>query len=718
MRIILTKVNDYLKSEGKELSAELPHYWSPAEFDGAWIVTIKDPTTGGKIVRGSFLKPDIKKLQREFPGSEIGEPIERGQRASFDMEQFEYVLRSLSEEQRNPASAALAEGWRRRGIRRHGMKREGAAGSMGTEGGRRGLDAYEEVSEKHIRKIHTYLSNRALDKVYTELYNFEPAKKKPFAHGYTLEAIDQARGGMNDTMQKISEGIGEITRDTIASFTLDKVVMPSSALRGGLRNLNEAKSALLLGFANLPYMGLNGIQSTYVLPKLLGMGPEYSKMGILDLGKAVPSAMYKAAQTLMNPEHPDIVALNRLGTFDAILKQEWSTYATDIHTLIATTKDHFTGMSANMAVERHAVRKPSALMFLNMLREMGYEKIAKTPDEIYQLTKNMTDDYMALQARHKKPHIFGRTGLFGTATGPLQSFTTTWLAQLREYSLQALKTHQNPANVLPLASFLYLSYVTAGLIGMIGGKEWEVISQWYNETFNANLPGWTEIVMTMSKDDDVRFGMLSNTIGVNIGASAAAPTITGSFAPGVSLGIDLGKIMWTNLKELGALGEMNKPIAAEKRDALKGITPRTVWGWIEEAYTSKGMPVQTAKGTAGSYTRTEKDWQARKFGTYTLDEVKGKVTQYPVERAAANRSNRLKKASSLIVDQILSGENPEPRIKALVEDLQKDKYSAADIHQSIRDQFKAKVTEKDIRMMGKGSTTRQKLIIQMYNELR
>ena len=164
---------------------------------------------------------------------------------------------------------------------------------------------------------------------------------------------------------------------------------------------------------------------------------------------------------------------------------------------------------------------------------------------------------------------------------------------------------------------------------------------------------------------------------------------------------------------------MNKPTEAEKRDSFKALTPRSyAWGQIEKAYTPKDRPLQTAKGSAGPYTRTEKDWFARMVGTYTLDEVKGKVGEYPVERQAANRTARLQKSAHLIVDSLLHGEQPEKRIEALVKELAKDNYSGREITESVKNQLKAQVTEKDVRMMGQGKTTRQKLIIQMYGELR
>lgn len=715
---ILRKINERLLSEKKEPIAELPHYWSPAEFDGRFIVTITDPATGAKIVRGSYLRPNVEKLRAAFPGKTISEPLERGRRASFDMEQYEVILRHLNKEMRDPATKALAEGWRRAGFGRHGLKREGAGGSLGTEGGRKGLDRYEEVSEKYIRQAHEYLGNRDIDKVYTEMVDFEPAKRQPNSHAFALEALDQARGGMNKTMQALSEGVGLAVRSLVQIGSFGKVVPPTSVIRDVMKPANQIKSALLLGFFNPAFMAQNLLQSGFALPKILGLASEYGGKNIVTSPVAVMKATTRAFTSLLDPKNKDIKKLGDIGTFDASLKYDWESYSSDLTKLRSTVKDHLTGMSTNLAIESHAVRKPAALMFLEMLREIGYDKIAKTPDEIYWMTKNLTEDYMVAMQRHKKPHALGRSGLVGTVMGPLQSFATTWLAQLREYSKLAAKSGQNPANVLPLASFMAISMLTAGMMNLIASKEYDAVVSLLNSNFNMKLPMYEELMLTYVKSDFLRFGAIADITGLNIGALFAPPTVTGSFAPGANFLIDVGDIFIKGLRSVGAFGEMNKLKEAEKRDAIKAVFPRSTWWYWEDKYTPKGAPTQTKKGSAGPYTRTEKDKLARMFSTYTLEEQKGKMSQYPAEQKMKQRSERLKTSTSLMVDALLTGDNPQARIGTLVKDLSEDQYSAKEIREALKEQFKAKVTEKDIRMMGKGKTTRQKLLIQYWNSLR
>ena len=711
---ILEKINTFLESEGKERINELPHYWSPAEFDGKWLA-ILEGKDGSKIVRGSYLKPNEAKLKEAFPDHKL-KLVDRSSASALDFEQFVMLFRVLEKELRDPASRALAEAFRRKGFTRHGLKREGASGALGTEGGRKGLNQYEEVSEKYIRESHRYLAARELDKLYNELYDFEPAKASPNAHGLALESIDQARGGMNKAMAYLSDAVGATASKIVEIGTFGKITPPNSMLRDGIRGANEIKSALLLGFLNIQFMAANLLQSSYAVPKLLSLSAD---KGLFMSPVTTTKAVAKALNTYRQWNHPDILALDKIGTFEATMKYDWSTYASDMAKFKHTMRDHLSGMSTNAFIESHAVRKPAALMFLEMLRELGYDKVARNPEEIYWATKNLTDDYMVSTMRHKKPQMFGRSGLAGTIFSPLQSFTTTWAAQFREYVTQAGKSHKTLANGLPLASFLGLNLVTAGLLGFIGVKEWDVLAEWMNREFGTNVPTGTETILKHTKSTKARLGLLSDAVGVHVGSTFSAPALTGTGAPGVGFMYDAGKAIWQLFTETGALGEHNKPTEAQKRDTLKSITPRSfAWGQIEKAYTPEGAPTQTGKGVGGPYTRSEKDWTARALGMFTNEEVLGKAPQRIVEQMSANRRTKLASASGRMVDALLTEEKGEERMSKIITELQGDGFTVGEIRDSLKNQLKAKLTEKDIRMMGRGTTNRQRLIIQLYQELR
>ena len=140
MKEVLKDVNKFIMAEGREPIHELPHYWSPAIFDGPFLVKFIDPKTGDTVkVHSAYIKPNLKKLQKEFPDYKLEEVPERGLRGDIDWQQFEWILRQLNKEMKDPAARAINEGLRRMGFMKHGLKRKGVAGSKGSQGGKKGL---------------------------------------------------------------------------------------------------------------------------------------------------------------------------------------------------------------------------------------------------------------------------------------------------------------------------------------------------------------------------------------------------------------------------------------------------------------------------------------------------------------------------------------------------------------------------------------------------
>jgi hypothetical protein len=234
---VLADINKTLEANGKETIHELPNYWSPNVFKGPFLLKIIDEKTGDttKIV-DSYLKPNLSKLS--FPGYRL-EVVEKGLKKDMDFDQLEWVLRHLSKEMRDPAARAIAEGLRRQGFRRHGLKRDMVEGGQGTGEGRKALREYEETSERYIRGAYDYISNRELDSVFTKILDEKQLDGSPNAKAFSLESIDTARGGANAFFESASSFIGELFRGTIKVGTLGKVNLPQKAFRDILRQSNK-----------------------------------------------------------------------------------------------------------------------------------------------------------------------------------------------------------------------------------------------------------------------------------------------------------------------------------------------------------------------------------------------------------------------------------------------------------------------------------------------
>jgi hypothetical protein len=729
---VLADVNKLLEANGKEPIPELPNYWSPNQFDGPFLLKFVNKETGEttKIV-SSYLRPNVDKLAPNFPEYRL-DVVEKGLKNNLDFDQLDWVLRHLNKELRDPAARAISEGLRRQGFSRHGLKRKMVEGGLGaTEVGatraekRRSLREYEETAEKYIRQAYDFIGNRELDTLYNKVLDEKKLDGVPLAKAYSLESIDTARGGANQTMEGLSRLLGEAFRGTIQIGTLGKLQLPQKALRDLTRHSNKVMTSLLLGFGNITHITAQLLQApTYMPPKLLEMAIRAKKNPLL-VFKAMNSA---SAEMLKWDQSADVAKLRELGTLDPTFKYDWSTYASDSDPRYqASLRDHLSGMSLLSGIEANAVRRPASLMFLHMLRELGYDKIAKTPDEIYHVAKEMTDQYMVSTKWYEKPHMFSRSGLVGTAMSPLQSFTTTWAGMLREYSKFAVEGKGNPMHTIPLATFLAMNLVTAGMLGFVGIKEWDAIAHVLNTYLGYNVPGGSEWVLSKFKSDKMRFGLLSDSVGMHVGSTFNAPTLTGSFAPGLQLitGVVKAAVVAGReyLHEFAGIGK--GPTAVEKRDAIKALTPRfspvpgVNWGDVEKRFTPEGMPYQDLAGNAGPVTRDDKDWLARRLGTYSTKEATEKVEHYTAKRKADERSKRLSGTIERVVDVILTDPaRSKEKIGPMLQSLSKDGFTGTDINAALKRELNSKMLESDVRNMKGSATSRKAYIQQLLKELR
>ena len=710
-------VNAQLKAEGKPIIPPLPNYWSPIILDGPFIVKFKDAKGETRKIADFYMQPNMKKMNeiaREQNMTAELQP-ERGIRGEMDFEQFDWILRQLSKEQRDSAAKAISEGLRRQGFGRHGMKRKGVEGGAGSEGGRKGLRNYEETSEKYIRRAYEWISNRKLDKLYNQVLDEKSIDGQPYAKSLALESIDTARGGSNATFEAFSNALGRIVSGTIQVGTLGAVKLPNRFARDLLRHSNKVKTGLLLAMGNVGHIAANGLQAwSYAPPAMMSLAGK-AGLNTAQMAVAVPKAMIKSTLEMAKwDKSKDIKKLQELGTLDPTFKYDWSTYASDADPRYSSTVgEHLTGISTLMWIEENAVRRPASLMFLNMLREIGYEKIAKNKDEIYHVAKEMTDKYMVSNRWYDKPHAFSRSGIVGTAVSPLQSFTTTWLGMLREYAALSKEGLLEPslAKQLPLASFMAVNVLTSGMLGLIGIKEWDYVATFLNKHFGYNIPTGTEWVMSKFKDTKYRFGLLSDAVGVHIGATFNAPTLTGSFAPGMQFMGDVGNFAAKMGQQgMASFGVGTPPTSVEMREAWKGVTPRfnwmdrateaaglgqtgLNWGAVERKYTPEGAPYQDMAGNAGPVERTPEDWRARDWGQYTIKEAEEK-TLYNIDKLdAAQRKSRMSSQIEKMADTIMM--NPDDpdimsKLEPMIARLEEDKVTGAQIRKALRRELMAK----------------------------
>ena len=123
-------------------------------------------------------------------------------------------------------------------------------------------------------------------------------------------------------------------------------------------------------------------------------------------------------------------------------------------------------------------------------------------------------------------------------------------------------------------------------------------------------------------------------------------------------------------------------------------------------------------GDAGPVTRTPEDWQARRLGTYTPREVTERTKGHLGKREAQQRSQRLSNAIRHAVDIILTDSNPGPKLEPIWKSLEVDKFSGMDIKNALKRELLSQSIEEDIRLQGRGNTSRQQFIRQFLQQLR
>lgn len=715
----VNRVNTFLRAEGKDPIPVQPHYTTPNVFQGPWIVRFHDKTTGLPVdVQEFYLKPDIGKIRKNFPQYEVMKPEDISKRkgqATFDPDMITWLTRHLKNtEGRAEVSKAISESLRRMGIQSRALKRQMAK----REGSEVSFEKGRELREKGIREMDEWLSRRELDKLYKELVDSDMLKKYPEntagALDYSLDYVDTARGRMNKVFEAIDGAINW-------AITLGgEGRLPSSFARDAIRGLNKVGMWKLIGQFLPSQIGAQLLQHLFTIPagQLIG---RRAGAGSVKADVSVMRALAKSyAEMLRTTEGSrDIRDLRASGALESTFQFDYSTYSKDsIKAQRSNALSHASGLSFLTWLESEGVRKPAALTFLNLMKELGADK-KYTREQMVEIAKGLTDDYMVSMKYYNKSQMFNRTGLGGQLLSPLQNFGMTWLAQFREFTRAAVKE----GHVAPLATFLGINLMTAGIRGMIGFEEWDILARL------ANASGWfpfhimtaTEWLFSKKRDPKLNYGVVSDITGTYVGSTFAAPSF-GRGLPGTQAPIafqilgDMAQGAWSAFKDTGVLGADKKPTELEKRESLKGITPRVLWGMIEKHYSKPGLPEQQPGGSTSPYTRGKEDWAARMWGTYSIPEVESKLKYREAKIQQEIRSKKFREAIQKSVDRIMSGSSPM-ELEMIIRKLGPEQYMPREYKNALRDAIKRRMTEADLRQMGRGKSSQQRYLAQLYNRM-
>ena len=387
--------------------------------------------------------------------------------------------------------------------------------------------------------------------------------------------------------------------------------------------------------------------------------------------KTVIEYMYKNGvvdQKFLNEAAADIKGLSPKLQLPAKLKDPAGRRVFDFGKLLKIiTLQDFAGKAEQVS------RLNASLMFYNFFKEAGVPKEKAKEFSAYQTNKYMVE-YNYLE----QPGIYGSRGLgaLGKPFGLFKTFQHNYLAQLANYITKASET----GNVAGLAGFMAQMIFSAGVFGLIGYESAErilrVLSPTIEKYTGKPLPSFTETILTSSLPEVFKYGAPSSALGIDLTATLAAP--------GVNIGdlVSVPALDYLGLNPLNGFAQgkgrgiiptgynlvvtaMASDSGEEKKEAwvkfLSALAPSSMQGQVEQYY--NGLPREywnywaptdefmeahksgiyenkitqdPFKRGRGEIKRTFKDWRARTFASYSLEEKEALKVVYITTRLKRN----------------------------------------------------------------------------------
>ena len=496
-------------------------------------------------------------------------------------------------------------------------------------------------------------------------------------------AVNNATGRFSG--EKVSTVIDAATSAIIKTITLGKVTLTQRTLLDTLGGLNRATLAIKLLFGQARYLASSAIQPEQMLMSKLADLAGYSKKNNGIVAKSYAQAMYD----LINP-NKNTIELIKYGAEQKVLAPAFvkefvpvgSTLVTNIKPFIVGSKVilDFNRMFDTLSLKQLATsfeqvsRLRGLLMFnrvlLNSTNKKGQPMY--TTEQAKVLAARYADAYMVEYNRTERPWMYNRLGAVGKTAGLFKTFSHNWFAQFHEYLHQS-KAYHNDA---PLATFLYMHLLTAGIVGYVAKDEinffidkMQPILRKFNK--GKRVPNLDEIFFTENRSNWVLYGVPSAILDADLTPTLRAPNFTLgeliSFPAFEVLGLDPAglisddteiftkkgiipssfNLVWKTLQGTATISEW---IAFHKAYA-----PTSMHGFIESYYSGrdinnilfevinnklgtelsetfiksnypelldKKLPIRNSSKNVGILYRDDKDWLKRFFSTRSLREAK------------------------------------------------------------------------------------------------
>lgn len=668
--IFFDKYNKAAQEQGFAPLRKIPNYF-PHMWNGDYRIFAKsleyiDHETG-KVVpeqtfwaEGASTKKEAieiaKELQRRFPDYKVEWKETKSKYDIKDTSAFRESINMLDKD--DPARAILQKTFNdilaKRGFRTHNIQREGTPGFLGVKEGKEGVrDAIDAVGQ-YLDKGYNFLGNQRKKADLANLYQMSKD------YGVDLDSYKNASNYMKAFLDNSSGSVmsGLQAIDAAVEMVGSKTGVGKSAGSNVLGALNGTASAWWLTTPRFVIAQL--VQPLYNLPKGLQLKAE----GLTD--KSVSKAFGQAyLEAFTTPSKKTIEGMNwakENGFIDSkILDLMGAKFDSKAKT--ASIAFQLFSKYGLGKIEQEAVRSPTFIFYDLLLRDTIKDDKAR-----WTAAGMLTDKYMVDYTLTDAPLIYGKMGIVGEAAKPLKQFQHAYYGQMLEY-LQSVK---NQKNITPIASFVGIQALMAGLKGTIFVAEAALIITAINNLFGTTIPTPEEYLITSGASDLLVFGGVSTATGlipggpIDVSATLGAPQleqVTG--LPGLSFG---GKAAM-EVGELGIAAAKGTTKESDKMSALQAIVPNIAQGAVEQAFTAEGEgpPNPRNRMISDLDPRTEQDVQARYMGARSLKESRQMIQNRVYKAAEVRRKEQLKSSMDLVLDRILTtGEVPDTVIEKWV----------------------------------------------------
>ena len=718
-------INDSRKAHNQPPLEPRNFYWSPATWSGDYMYFIRDAKTGEVVepigvsfrptsfLGRAFNRDLAKALKRHGLKLDPNAVHRKTTPAEFDLAGMELLFERRGaikdprvQVARDTAESLLADFNMKRA---RSLERAGKPGYLGYGKDLKAVKEFERVWDSYIQAAVNARANLELGRFYRDFAGIEATSLFPKARDAAMGALDRAMGHQNKVVQAFDQGIADL---------LDRAGLPPSWWQKGINTANGASIRIVMGFMLASQILIQPLQPGFALAKSVQLRGRnipgiHPAVGQVVAPLLVLGSLGKAVKDVFTRNNAYMKALAEEGTFSPSMKHEYAGFG---EARFGERLPHKIGKvgigdTIQQLVEKNAVRVPAGRLFYNVLKDIGVEG-----DALTRITKGLTDDYMVAFDNHKKAAWIANGGALGRLAGGLQSFTTTYLGQLFEYSRNTV----TKGEFMPLVTFLGYSYLIAGALGMVGVKEADEAVLAINKFFNKDIPTATEWILTNAKSTAVRHGVLSAATETNIGVTGAAPSATYFSPPGVGLLGGIFKTVGLLLKH--AFG--GDSTAEERREAVRPLIPRILHGALE----NPGNKLSSALGTAhpggeildssGNLVikRDEFDKALRHLGTYSLKEAQGKREAYVLKQQESILAAKRSKFMDVASESLLDSRRLPPDF---MEKAQKLKYrNTSELRQSLmRHLYDKHLSPKQRVMRGGTGSAKSVRAYQLYQQL-